>query len=412
MQAHLIAANLALLGLLVGGNFVLLPIHSCLICISTLIVYLGSHRSLISSQTSGKDSKMEYMQRKDAYMFPVMAGITLVGLFCLFKFLDKDLVNLCITVYISIVSVFVIGNECEPLIFALALKNPDPVLEIKHWYWEDVEEESEAGKKQETDSSWFFMLFGFSQPAWLGGSAVHASKAQKRSSTTYPVRQSLVASLLVGVAVTAWYVYTRHWVANNLIGAALSLQAIESLSLGTFQNGACLLVFLFFYDIFFVFGTDVMVTVAKSVDAPIKLVFLKQFAQPDSDALFSMLGLGDIVLPGVFVALLLRFDFFRSFQEKRFQTSPSEFFPKRLFNVAIALYALGLWCTVFVMHWFKHAQPALLYLVPAVLLASLLGGLGNGCLVELWKFEETPPPPAVAVAAAVEGEGEGDKKKN
>ena len=27
----------------------------------------------------------------------------------------------------------------------------------------------------------------------------------------------------------------------------------------------------FFYDIFFVFGTDVMITVAKSIDAPIKL---------------------------------------------------------------------------------------------------------------------------------------------
>ncbi|KAH9253725.1 hypothetical protein BASA81_008343 [Batrachochytrium salamandrivorans] len=406
MQTHLLAANLALLGLLVGGNFVLLPIHSCLICISTLIVYLGSHRSLISSQTSGKDSKMEYMQRKDAYMFPVMAGVTLVGLFCLFKFLDKDLVNLCITVYISIVSVFVIGNECEPLIFALALKNPDPVLEIKHWYWEEEVVATEEENKQETDNSWFFMVFGFHLPTGWGTSNKKEKKF-KRSSTTYPIRQSLLASLLVGVIVTAWYVYTRHWVANNLIGAALSLQAIESLSLGTFQNGAYLLVFLFFYDIFFVFGTDVMVTVAKSVDAPIKLVFLKQFAQSDSDALFSMLGLGDIVLPGVFVALLLRFDFFRSFQEKRFQTSPDEFFPKNVFNIAIAMYALGLWCTVFVMHWFKHAQPALLYLVPAVLLASLLGGLGNRCLVELWKFEETPPPsPVLAV------EGEEDKKKN
>lgn len=30
---------------------------------------------------------------------------------------------------------------------------------------------------------------------------------------------------------------------------------------------------LFFYDIFFVFGTDVMLTVAKSIDAPIKLLF-------------------------------------------------------------------------------------------------------------------------------------------
>ena len=48
-----------------------------------------------------------------------------------------------------------------------------------------------------------------------------------------------------------------------------------------------------------------MVSVARSFDAPIKLLF------PRVDPLtlkpeFSMLGLGDIVIPGVFVALALR----------------------------------------------------------------------------------------------------------
>ena len=38
-------------------------------------------------------------------------------------------------------------------------------------------------------------------------------------------------------------------------------------------TGCILLGGLFFYDIFWVFGTNVMVTVAKSFDAPIKLVF-------------------------------------------------------------------------------------------------------------------------------------------
>jgi len=43
--------------------------------------------------------------------------------------------------------------------------------------------------------------------------------------------------------------------------------------LGNFKTGALLLSLLFVYDIFFVFGTDVMVTVAKNIDAPIKLQF-------------------------------------------------------------------------------------------------------------------------------------------
>ena len=41
-----------------------------------------------------------------------------------------------------------------------------------------------------------------------------------------------------------------------------------------------------------------MVTVAKSFDAPIKLLFPRALATTDTDAVFSMLGLGDIVLPG------------------------------------------------------------------------------------------------------------------
>lgn len=67
-----------------------------------------------------------------------------------------------------------------------------------------------------------------------------------------------------------------------------------------------LLGLLFFYDIFWVFFTPVMVEVAKNFDAPIKLLFRRVPAIAGAPAQFSMLGLGDIVLPGLFVALILR----------------------------------------------------------------------------------------------------------
>lgn len=43
---------------------------------------------------------------------------------------------------------------------------------------------------------------------------------------------------------------------------------------------------------------QVMVTVAKSFDAPIKLLFPRQFPTESTKMLHSMLGLGDIVIPG------------------------------------------------------------------------------------------------------------------
>lgn len=79
--------------------------------------------------------------------------------------------------------------------------------------------------------------------------------------------------------------------------------------LPNFKTGFILLWGLFFYDIFWVYGTDVMVTVAKSFDAPIKLMFPYNWnADPPQ---FSMLGLGDIVIPGIFVALCLKYDIYR-----------------------------------------------------------------------------------------------------
>lgn len=72
------------------------------------------------------------------------------------------------------------------------------------------------------------------------------------------------------------------------------------LSIDSFKTGMILLSGLFFYDIFWVFGTEVMVTVAKSFDAPIKVVWPKQWLGllPDETIQFTMLGLGDIVIPG------------------------------------------------------------------------------------------------------------------
>lgn len=83
--------------------------------------------------------------------------------------------------------------------------------------------------------------------------------------STYDV-VSLACCSLVG----AWYLIQKHWVANNLFGLAFSINAVELLHLNNVVTGCILLCGLFFYDIFWVFGTDVMVTVARSFEAPIK----------------------------------------------------------------------------------------------------------------------------------------------
>ena len=60
----------------------------------------------------------------------------------------------------------------------------------------------------------------------------------------------------------------------------------------------------------------------------------------------AMLGLGDIVIPGVFIALLLRFDH----QQARLR------FAHLYFHLTYLAYIAGLLLTIAVMHVFKHAQ--------------------------------------------------------
>lgn len=94
-----------------------------------------------------------------------------------------------------------------------------------------------------------------------------------------------------------------------MFGLAFAINGVELLHLNNIVTGCILLGGLFVYDVFWVFGTDVMVTVAKSFEAPIKLVFPQDFLENGVYGThFAMLGLGDIVIPGIFIALLLRFD--------------------------------------------------------------------------------------------------------
>jgi minor histocompatibility antigen H13 len=98
-----------------------------------------------------------------------------------------------------------------------------------------------------------------------------------------------------------------------------------------------------------------MIKVATTLDVPIKLLWPKSLAFSDANG-FTMLGLGDVVIPGTFVALALRYDYHHS------RTLPARPFAKPYFYATLGAYVAGLGTTMAVMHVFKTGQPALLYL--------------------------------------------------
>ncbi|RZS12615.1 hypothetical protein BHM03_00044088, partial [Ensete ventricosum] len=280
-----------------------------------LTVYVGCYRSVKPTPPS------ETMSNEHAMRFPLVGSAMLLSLFLLFKFFSKDLVNAVLTCYFFVLGIVALSATLLP-----AIKRFLP----RHWNDDLI--------------------------VW---------RAPYFHSASLEFTRSQVVASVPGTFFCVWYVLKKHWLANNILGIAFCIQGIEMLSLGSFKTGAILLVGLFFYDIFWVFFTPVMVSVAKSFDAPIKLLF------PTSDAArpFSMLGLGDIVIPGIFVALALRFDVSRGKQI-------------RYFSSAFLGYTVGLVLTIVVMNWFQAAQPALLYIVPGV-----IGFVAAHCL---WNGEVKP----------------------
>lgn len=96
-----------------------------------------------------------------------------------------------------------------------------------------------------------------------------------------------------------------------------------------------------------------MVKVATSLDIPIKLLWPKSMIFSDVRG-YTMLGLGDVVIPGLFIGMCLRWDYERGGRQAVFK--------KAYFYGSMCGYIGGLVTTMSVMHMIGKAQPALLYL--------------------------------------------------
>jgi minor histocompatibility antigen H13 len=359
MSSHargLVFAYLLLFSFWALSYFIVIPVPLNLIVTSTAIVYIGSYRSLnlLVSEANGgpRKEEKETLSASDAYKFPFVGSAALFGLYVAFKYFDKDTVNLLLSFYFSLVGVLTLTGSLSKFVSQF-LTAP--------------------------------AKYGFKKTFPLVGEL----------DLLFTVAE--LVSLVISIVFSVFYFRTKHYMMNNIFGISFCIQSLERISLGSYSIGAILLVGLFFYDIFWVFGTDVMVTVAKSFDGPIKLLFPRVLAAAGEKSEFSLLGLGDIVIPGLFVALLLRFDAHRAgvvihsesnADGTNTTASSNTNFPQPYFISNVIAYALGLLTTVAVMFFFQAAQPALLYLVPACLGASLCTAMVRGELSHLLAYSE------------------------
>ncbi|KAI8934631.1 hypothetical protein NX059_008324 [Plenodomus lindquistii] len=501
----------------------MLPTYLHLIASALFPIYTGAHASLSRPSTAAKPPKkkpksdaddgddtddddddddddgeqrvMEGLSPTDAILMPLFAGTALASLYFLLKWIkDPALLNKLLNAYFAIFGVFSVSRlVTDALDTGQSLLYPRRhVLRGVLYHVDGMEKKAVPVSGTTADKQPIATpLPGFLAKIPLSkrlreilwsDRALPANKwtlklhVKRALAGKFRVGPHDLVGFVVALATVAYFnLVDKPWYLTNLLGFGFSYGALQLMSPTTFATGSLILGALFFYDIYFVFYTPMMVTVAKSLDVPIKLMFPRPgpIDDPSQGPSHAMLGLGDVVLPGIMIGLALRFDLYLFYlrQQKRIPattaseeysvekakyqslagkwtdhfwthsltgrplwttsktlatgTEPPFTFPKTYFRASLAGYILGLLATLGVMMVWNHAQPALLYLVPGVLGSIWLTALVRGELDLMWHYteeiaDEEQSKDAKAGKgdqtdgqdqARVDGDGESDKKK-
>ncbi|XP_042505964.1 signal peptide peptidase-like 2 [Macadamia integrifolia] len=201
-----------------------------------------------------------------------------------------------------------------------------------------------------------------------------------------------VTPFCIALAVV-WAVYRRisyAWIGQDILGIALILTVLQIVHVPNLKVGTVLLGCAFLYDIFWVFVStmffqeSVMIVVARGDRSgedgiPMLLKIPRMF---DPWGGYSIIGFGDILIPGLLIAFSLRYDWLA---KKSLRAG--------YFLWSMVAYGLGLLVTYVALNLMDgHGQPALLYIVPFMLGTFLTLGKKRGDLKILWTRGEPERP--------------------
>ncbi|CAG9461850.1 unnamed protein product [Pedinophyceae sp. YPF-701] len=242
-------------------------------------IYIGAHRGLTNRARQN-------ISLKQGALAPVFASVALFGMYLFVKFLpDLDLKTV-VNAYFWLLGTLAIAGVAQGPLATLAGPLGEKSIKFdvpKGWL---IDEEGEPVTKGEIAPTDLAILPLAMALATLDANANHQ-------------------------------IYTL----NNFIACCIATDVLQLIGLKSFRTAAVLFVGMLCYDVFWVFGSggvtqtvtgndeSVMVAVATSdlITGPIKLEFPRFGAIP-GDYPWSILGLGDIAIPGLLACLALRYD--------------------------------------------------------------------------------------------------------
>ena len=332
-----------------------------------------------------KENMFHALSHKQALLLPVISSCTLLMIFFLFKYIQ----------YVLLASTLVSAVYC--LYFAIV-----PLT----------------------------TRLGYSVPMMPQGRLKSGTWDFLNLSSSYSIISLTIASLL-----TAIWVVTGSWVLNNLIGMALCITFLSHVRLPNFKICVALFIALFMYDVFWVFfsdkifGENVMTAaatqqadnptykvaealnvptqlLASKLDLPMKLIFpqdMRIFQSLDiQEGRITMLGCGDIAIPGLLVILSFTADVSLLSGGGSLPTTNAMHDTHSSYKAGIRFsrwkeftytlmcmggYLLGLVLALVCGMTFNAPQPALFYLVPCTLGCVLLAACRRKSVKILWNGE-------------------------
>ncbi|ODN05274.1 Signal peptide peptidase-like 2B [Orchesella cincta] len=192
-----------------------------------------------------------------------------------------------------------------------------------------------------------------------------------------------------------WFIFRHNssiWILQDFLGICFCVHLIQTLRMSNLQICAVLLSSLFIYDIFFVFitpyitsnGKSVMVEVATGGNSGESLPLLIKFPRTRGPApcrgegSYSLLGFGDIIVPGFLVCFAHSFDIIIRGDKRR-----------PYFITTMIGYGIGLAVAFVALYISQTGQPALLYIVPCTLIPISVLGLIKRQFRDLWRGSMT-----------------------
>lgn len=290
------AASSSSWGLL--GNLDFMLLESKLVFTAVAIIFIGAHGALRRPPSAapppqktknGKQAKKpeddhftEGLQASDAIMFPLLAGVVLIGLYYLIKWLqDPAILNKILRGYMSVMGVVSTGKlSGDTIQFAMSLVFPDYWIDgqgrifhidprkRRQWLLKSPgagDSDRELDEKKDTPlpdalSKRLSISKATKNTLWKIRHLLTEEWSVRLAlrgiiKESFDVKLASVIGYLFGLVITTTYLMTNSSLLSNLLGAAFCYAAFMIMSTTSFAIGSMVLAGLFVYDIVMVFYT-------------------------------------------------------------------------------------------------------------------------------------------------------------